>query len=451
MNYVIAGAGEVGTYLASWLSSSEHNVIVIEKDLEKLTRVSQELDVKVYAGSATDLKILSKVIDIHPDVFLAVTDQDEVNLLACAMAKHLGVAQTIARVKDPQYLSQDKIDFQALFMIDHIICPDWSAAQALLSVVQSEGDYGCEFFAGGAIQMRRFRLGASWRKERTPLKELDIPSSFRVAVIKRYVAGEPKVIFPHGDDHLLVEDEITLIGQTHAMHEADSYFDQQILRKESVYLAGGSRVTLCLALALEKSDQNYRITLVAPDKKSCEEASRLLTKTQVFHQSHLSTDFLRSTQVDQFDLFIASSRDEHLNITSCTLAKEVGAMSCAAIIQHGDMSELARSLQIQSTVCPSDYIASQIIKLASGAKISSVSSVYSHRAEVIELHLGQNSRLTGIPLNRLARQLPHELLIGVVQHRGKTVLASGSTILCPGDTVIAVCSPQHLEWIQKMV
>lgn len=451
MQYVIAGAGEIGSYLASWLSSSDHNVIVIEKDLSKLQRLGSELDVSTLHGSATDLKLLTHVAQMRPDVFLAVTDNDETNMVACAMAKSLGAGQTVARVKNPQYLSQDVVDFQSLFMADHILCPEWVAARALLALVQSEGDYACESFADGAIQMRRIRLGASWKKEIIPLKQLDIPTSFKVAVIKRYIGAEPEVLFPHGDDHLLVDDELTLIGQAHAMHEVDAYFDQQIVRKRSIFIVGQSHIAGYLAMLLERLKETYHVTLIDPDYSNSISWARSLKKTRVLHQQHLSPDFLRSNNISACDLFIACSLDEHFNLTACSMAKELGAPSTATILNHPSMVELAASLHIEATVCPNDYIASQIVKLAGGTKISSVASVYSHRAEVVELRISPQSRLTGIPLHRLANQLPDEFLIGVVQHRGQTILAHGGTVLCPGDIVIAVCSPQHLEWIQKMV
>lgn len=451
MKYIIAGAGEIGSYLAGLLSSSQHSVIVIENDRERLDKLSAQFDISAVRGSANDLELLAGLSEVQPDVFLAVTDHDEVNLVACATAKSLGYPKTLARVHNPQYLNKGRVDFYSLFMADHIICPEWSTAQALQALVQSEGDYACESFAGGAVQMRKIRLGSQWKKDHTPLRQLDMPMSFKVAVIKRYDMGQAQVIFPHGDDYLLVDDELTLLGHSHTMYEVDHYFGLQDIKKESVFITGSSPTAAYLCILLENAAEKYSITWINCDKAHGQYWARQLKKTNLLYEPVISAEFLKSQNANQYDIFLACSTNEHINLTSCALAREIGVVATAAIIQHPSMSELALNLSIQNTICPNDHVANQIVRLASGARIMSVAEVYSHRAELVQLHIGMRSRLTGLPLYRLAAELPKDFLIGAVQHRGKTYLAHGGTVLCPGDLVIAICNPQHLDWIQRMV
>jgi trk system potassium uptake protein TrkA len=451
MDYVIAGAGEVGTYLASLLSISEHNVVVIDKDKAKLDKLSQNFDISTIEGSATDLNILRQMTEMSPEIFLGVTDDDATNLVACAMAKSLGYPKTLARVCTPQFLRRDAIDFNGLFMVDHILCPDWSAAQALLSVVQSEGDYGCEAFADGAIQMRKIRLGSHWKKSQTPLRHLDIPACLKIAVIKRFDASGSNIIFPHGDDFLMVEDELTVLGQTEYIHEVDRYFGLQVVSKESILIVGDSLIAAYLCWLLESAPETYHVTWIGSNQSFLETWSKKLKQTHIIHTAQVTSDFLRSQQAQTFDMMVAASTDENSNITQCMQARELGIMTTAAVLTHPNMAEMATNLGIQTTICPNDHLASQIVKIASGAKITSMASVYSHRAEVMQLKIGMHSSLTGLPLHRLASQLPTDFLIGVVQHRGRTFLASGNTVLTPGDLVIAVSHPQHLDWIQKRI
>lgn len=451
MDYVIAGAGEVGTYLANLLSISEHNVVMIDKDKTQLDKLSQNFDISTIEGSATDLNILRQMTEIGPEIFLGVTGDDATNLTACAMAKSLGYPKTLARVCNPQFLRRDVIDFNGLFMADHILCPNWSAAQALLSVVQSEGDYGCESFADGAIQMRKIRLGSQWKKTQIPLRHLDIPACLKIAVIKRFDSYGSQIIFPHGDDYLLVEDELTVLGQTEHIHEVERYFGLQVVPKESILIVGDSLIAAYLCWLLESAPETYQVTWVGCDQKFLETWSKKLKQTHILQTFQISSDFLKSQQAQSFDMMVAASSDENSNITHCMQARELGIMTTAAILNHPNKAEMAINLGIQTTICPNDHLASQIVKIASGAKITSMASVYSHRAEVMQLKIGMHSSLTGLPLHRLSAELPKDFLIGVVQHRGRTLLASGNTVLTPGDLVIAVSHPQHLDWIQKRI
>lgn len=451
MDYVIAGAGEVGRYLSGLLSMSEHNVVVIDKNKSALDKLSQDFDISTVEASATDLNTLKQMTEMGPEIFLGVTDDDTTNLVACAMAKSLGYPKTLARVKSPQFLRRDVIDFNGLFMADHILCPEWSAAQALLSVVQSEGDYGCESFADGAIQMRKIRLGSNWKKSEIPLKELDIPSCLKIAVIKRFDASGNNVIFPHGTDFLKVEDELTILGLTEYIHEVNRYFGLQVVPKESILVLGDSFIAAYLCWLLESAPETYKVTWVGSDKSFLKTWSKKLTQTHIVHTPHASREFLKSLQSEPFDMIVSASNDENQNITQCIEARELGIMTSSAILNRPDMAEMANNLGIQTTICPNDYLASQIVKIASGVKITSVASVYSHRAEVMQLKIGAHSLLTGLPLYKLASELPRDFLIGVVQHQGKAHLASGNTVLTPGDLVIAVGHPQHLDWIQQRI
>lgn len=451
MDYVIAGAGEVGTYLATLLSTSEHNVVVIDTARSQLDKISQDLDISTIEASATDLNTLRQLTEMKPEIFLAVTNDDMANLVACNMAKSLGYPKTFARVQNPQFLRHDILDFNTLFMADHILCPEWSAAQALLSLAQSEGDYECESFADGAIQMRKIRLGSHWKKSGIPIKELGIPSCLKIALIKRFSSLGSTIIFPHGDDSLMAQDELTILGQTEHIREVKNYFGLQVATKESILVTGNSLIAAYFCYLLESAPEIYKVTWIGSDRVLLDHWSKKLKQTQILYTPQITPVFLKEHHANTFDMMVAASNDENSNMIQCSIARELGVMTTAAILNRPDMAEIASSMGIQITICPNDHLASQIVKMAAGAKISSIASVYSHKAEVMELKISMNSSLTGLPLHLLSNQLPRDFLIGIVQHKGRTFLANGNTVLTPGDLVIAVSHPRHLDWIQKRI
>ena len=123
MSIVIVGAGDVGLYLAQILSKEEHNIILIDKDSKKLQQASNLLDVATRTGSGTDWQLLDDLLELSPTLFIALTDDDETNLVACSIAKNLGYPRTIARVHDNRYLNRTRLDFSRIFEVDYFISP----------------------------------------------------------------------------------------------------------------------------------------------------------------------------------------------------------------------------------------------------------------------------------------------------------------------------------------
>ena len=209
MNIVIVGAGDVGSYAAAFLSRKENNIVVVDINALHLENIAQNVDVAIKHGSGTDWQILEDLNEMSPDILFALTDNDEVNLITCSIAKNLGYPKTVARIRKDSYLNRARLDFGRLFSVDHFICPELLVAQDIYNYSIESGTVAAENFAHGAVQMRTVKVPATWRKSEKKLYELDIPEDLVVGLIFRTSLTKSKgkerehkeLIFPHGNGH----------------------------------------------------------------------------------------------------------------------------------------------------------------------------------------------------------------------------------------------------------
>lgn len=256
MNIVIVGAGGVGRYVAAMLAKEEHNVIMIDLDLKKLEKASWNIDVATRQGSGTDWQLLDDLLDLQPQFLIALTDVDETNLVACAIAKHLGYPRTIARIRDNRFLNRTRLDFANIFEVDYFIGPEILVANDILKYMISPGSLAVENFAHGAVQLRTLSIPDKWKKHSIPLSQLDFQKGVIVGLISREVDGVKQVIFPHGEDVILPGDEVTFIGETGVITEIHQYIGAPTKKIKSVVIVGGSMTGFNLAKLLEK--KRYR-------------------------------------------------------------------------------------------------------------------------------------------------------------------------------------------------
>ena len=260
MNIVIVGAGAVGMYLATTLSTEGHNVILIDKNAKRLDQASWQIDVATRKGSGTDWELLDELLELNPDVFVAVTNDDEANLVASSLAKNLGYPKTMARIRHAGYFNRNRIDVARVFNVDYLIGPELAVAHDILKYILLPGSLAVEHFAHGAVQLRTIAVPSKWRQEDKSLSQLSLPPGLMVGLIRRYHSmgiGKGKqpyqVIFPHGNDHILPGDEVTFIGETEAIANVPNFIKAAQSSIKSVVLTGGSLTALNLSPASSTS------------------------------------------------------------------------------------------------------------------------------------------------------------------------------------------------------
>ncbi len=439
LNLVIIGAGRMGEHIAAILSRQGHNVVLIDHDAKRLQEVSAASDVGVRHGSGTDWKLLDELLDLSPDFLIALTPNDEVNLVACNMAKHLGYPKTIARVRDNRYLNRSRLDFSRLFATDEFLCPELLVASEIERFILSSGALNVETFFHGSVQLRTFEIPDRWRGGQTPLKALQLPKGAIIGLVVRN--GE--VIFPHGDDKILPGDEVTCIGEGTIVDQLHLFFGAPKKKIRSLVMVGGSNTAINLARLLHK--QGIAIRIIEKDLGKCYQLAETLPHCTIIHHDGTDIDFLLSEKVNMTDLFVACTGNDEINLVASLQAKNMGIEQTIALLSQANDQALAKELGVSLTVSPRLAAANRLLSWILSSRVTSCVSLYDNRAEVVELHISPTSKVVGIPLSELGPLLPRDFLIAVIQNRGRIMVASGDRILSPSDRVIAVTNPKHVE------
>lgn len=450
MNIVIVGMGDLGIYLATLLSKNEHNVIVVEKNKKKLEELERNLDVAIRNDSGTDWQLLEELLDLSPDMLIAVTHEDEINLVCSSLAKHLGYPYTIARLKDDIFLKQTRLDFSQIFDVDYLIAPEILVAHEIHKHIISQGTVSIDYFAHGAVKLLTMIIPASWGKRMRPLNKLHLPKGTIVGLIFRKTKENPKgeIIFPHGQDVLLPDDEVTFIGEPDQVNQLPKFFGIPLKQLDSVVIIGGSLTAIHLAKLLHH--HNFHVTIIDKDYETCCSLAKRLPFCKIINHEAADKDFLCAEKIDQADLVVTCTQHDEFNLTCALLAKEIGAKDVVAILSNTHYFSLAESLGIQHVVSPKIVTANRILSQIVTGSVSSLISLYENRAEIVEIQVSQDSKLAGIPLADLGPLLPQDFLIAVIQNRGRIMVADGKRIISPQDTVIVITAPEHVPHLEKI-
>ena len=444
MNIVILGAGDHGRYLATLLSQNHHNVFVIDRDKKKIEQLSQTLDIATRVGSGDDWQLLDSVLEIFPDLFIAMTNSDDTNVVACSLAKQLGYPSTIARVHDSKYLNRTRLDFGRIFDVDHFICPEMLAAGELMEYITTGKSLSVKYFSHGAIQLRTLKVPNEWNETDTPLNKLSFPQGVMLALI--YRKGE--VIFPHGSATIFPGDEVTFIGETEVINEITHFFNIPKKKVESIVLSGGSLTAFHLAKQLEGGD--YHVRILEENYEKALTLAEHLPKTTIINHNALEIGFLRSEKIDQADMLIACTHHDETNLLAALLGKEAGCPDILMLLSDQANLPLLGKLGIGHAVSPVIAASNRILSRVFTGSVNTLVSLYDNKAEVIEMTVSMHSKVVGIPLSDLGPLMPKKFLIATIQNRGRIFVANGQRILSPGDTVIFIASPDHVQELEKI-
>jgi trk system potassium uptake protein len=453
MNIVILGAGEIGTFLAQTLSKEEHNVIIIDHDPKPLEKLSKVADVATRVGSGTNWHLLEELLEQSPHLFLALSSNDETNLVACTIAKNLGYPKTVARVHHSSFLYRSRLDFARLFFVDHFIGTEMILAHDLFKCIANPGNVTVENFAHGTVQMRSVIIPENSYLSKHSLSELKLPESLLVGLIRRKPAfGEEmtteRIIFPRGHDFLLPGDEVTLMGETKVMSQLNSLFEIPSKQIRSVVIVGGSPVAVQVCHILE--EEGIHVRLIEQDEERCRFLAEHLPHATIFNQDPTDLNFLLAEKVHLADAFVACTTSNEKNILAAALAKQSGCGEVIVLVSDQSYVPLLRRLGIFFTVSEKISVANRVHAFIQEESVISVASLYHNQAKIMEVKVSSDSEIVGIPIADLGRYLPEDFLIALIENRGRIMIAKGSNILAPGDTVIVICHPKHVTQLQKI-
>lgn len=441
MKIVIIGAGSVGYELARTISRREHDVILVEKDPELIGQVSEALDCSFVTGSGVSPATLREIGMGDCDLFVSVTENDEINIIACQTAHSLGAKVKVARVRNEEYFQDHRLMLDG---IDLAINPDHEAVHAIRKVLFQTGATEVHEFASGKVRVIGARVEADSRVEGKTLVQMNKELGKRVALVITIVRGDETLI-PKGDTVIQANDLVFLVGPRSIVNNSLIYFRARGRRLSKVMIVGANAMGRELARDLVSA--GVKVKIIDRNEEKCRLASVQLKGALVLHGEGTNTDLLESEGVGDMDGFVSVSGEEETNIMACLLARYHGARKTVCLVDRPDYVPLLPLLGVDSAISPRLSTSAWIARFVNrGAVISSESLGYSG-SEILQLRVSAGLPWLGQPLTAL--DFPSDAVLGAVLKRGRVLTPRGETILEAGDEVVVFALPDCVDRVEK--
>lgn len=440
LKIIIIGAGTMGSHISDLLQQEKHRVVVVDRSAENLKKLADTLDVQTLQGHGADPYILRKAGVSEAELVLAITNIDEVNLLAAFTAKQLGAKKCVARARSSWCVDTRRINLRSALGIDRILNPEHLTALEIVRYLDNPDALALARFAFGKVQLITFTLDEKSKFAGRALRDCKLPRKVLVAV----KAKGNEVMIPNGETVLEAGDKLTIMGVAEDLPEAQRLFHAPSPRVQNVVIAGGGVTGLFLAETLEK--RSFHVRIIEADRDRCEQISESLERTEVIYGDATNINFMKEERISTADVFIGVTGDDENNLMSCLLAKELGVDKTVVKLARPDYASLVQKFGVSLALSPRHVMAERILTLISRGRIQALTLLEDGRVEVIEFTAEHGSPMVGKPLSSLT--LPEGTLISTIVHLGETIIPRGDDQIEPGDTVIAVGLREAMDQLE---
>ncbi|MEE9613329.1 MAG: Trk system potassium transporter TrkA [Thermodesulfobacteriota bacterium] len=446
MRVIIIGAGVVGYTIAKKFSSEGQDVVLIEKDEKRIQEVKEGLDVRVIHGSGSSPQVLMDAGIDKAEIVIAVTDSDEVNMIACLIAgTQSRVPKKIARIRDRDYMSYTTIFEEDYIDLDLNINPEKVAAERILKIMAIPGAVDVVDFADGRLKLVGYRLTASSPlagKSLEKFTKLNPGKNFLIVAVYR---GSDTII-PQGHTRFAAGDLVfTITAAEEAKGVVTLLRGEEVRTGNRVLIVGGGDVGYYLAEQTETG--GYQSKVVEKNEARCAFLAEKLDKTIVIKGDGTDQDLLREENISDTDTFIAVTDDEEANILSSLLAKRLGAERCITLIDKQEYLSMVSTVGIDVAVSPRLCSVSDILQFVRRGKVLSVKTLMEGRVEAIESLAMETSDIVNRPIGKI--KFPKGAIIGAVVKDDVVSLARGDTVIKPGDKVVIFALRKTIPKVEK--
>jgi trk system potassium uptake protein TrkA len=451
MNIIICGAGKVGFSISKQLSAQGHSITVIDQSAEDIKKINDTQDVKGIVGRATLPTVLENAGAENADMIIAVTRNDETNMIVCQLASSLfNISKKIARIRTKDFLEGkwSKLYNKSNIPIDVIISPEIEVAKSLYRRLEAPGALDNVPFAGGKVKMLEISIEKNCPIINTPLKNLtekfpDFKSNILGAVRK------DKFIFLKKNDKMLEQDKVYLVVSSDQLNAILKAFGHEEKISKNILILGGGNIGLNLAKMLEANFEGARIKIIEKNKQRAEEIAAELSSTIVINGDALDEEILKEANLEQTETVLALTDDDENNIMACVLAEKAGENKrTIAIVNKSNFRLLQSSLKIDDLVDPRMTTVSRILEHVHRGTIGTVYSLLDGEYEFIEAKILENSEL----LNKKIKDsnLPEHIRIGVIVRKDKVIIPKSDFEFLKDDLVVFLAKREHLQEVESI-
>ncbi len=439
MHVVILGAGEVGFFLAERLHAERHDVVVVEVDPGRASAVSAQLDVQVVLGNASSPSVLEDAGIGRADLLAAVTQHDEVNLVACMLAREHGVVNTVVRLQDDELRGEAGAHLQAVVGADLVIDPDADTADEILELLHVTGADEVYRMAGdllviGAVIADDAPIAGRHLAEIAESYEPNWPFLFGA------VTRDGETSIPRGDQQLLAGDHVRVLATRSARRQILELLGVPGEEAHRVMVLGGGAIGTRVAEQLLK--EGVDVVLVEKDPERAAFLADRLQHAVVINGDITNPDILHEESVGAKDAVIATTGEDQSNVLACAFAVAEGTPFTIAVLHNLAFLPLIRRFSINATVSPRTASANAVLRYVRGGT-AAVTTFLESDSEIDELEIEAGSIADGARVADL--HLPQQVLLGAVSRDGKPgEIVRGDTVFEAGDHVVLFARPEHI-------
>jgi trk system potassium uptake protein TrkA len=451
MNIIICGAGKVGFSISKQLSAQGHSITVIDQSSEDIKKINDTQDVKGIVGKATLPNVLESAGAENSDMIIAVTRNDETNMIICQLASSLfNISKKIARIRSKEFLEGkwSKLFNKSNIPIDVIISPEIEVAKALYRRLEAPGALDNVPFVNNKVKMLEISIEKNCPIINTPIKNL----TEKFPDFKANILGavrQDNFIFLKKNDKMLEGDNVYLVVSSDQLNQILKAFGHEEKVSKNFIIIGGGNIGLNLAKLLEANFEDARVKIIEKNKQRAEEIANELSSSIVINGDALDEEILKEANIDEAETILALTNDDENNIMSCVLAEKTSSQKrTIAIVNKSNYALLQKSLNIDDLVDPRMTTVSRIMEHVHRGTIGTVYSLLDGDYEFIEAEILDKSDL----LNKKIKDsnLPEHIRIGAVVRKEKVIIPRSDFIFEKKDIVVFLAKREHLKEVENI-
>lgn len=447
---IIAGMGKVGSNLALALSKEGHNLLVIEMD-PNLIEQAETIDALIIHGNPASLRTWEEPQLANADHFIGVTGSDEINMVACAIAKSRG-CRTIARIMSKDY-TDTPVELKKFkdIGIDVAICPELVAAVQMTHLIASSSLLNSKKYAKGKVHILDAKVTQRSKVLGKRIKDLELPEGCNIGTIFRGT----DVLIPTGKSKFQRHDFVqVIIGDLAQASQIKALFGREVKtltgpnKVQKIMIYGATDIAIALAQMLIA--RGMSVFVMEPNDERCHEVSELVPKAVVLKGSATDPDTLKSEEIGEVDIFIAATSTEEENIMSSLLAKESGAKTVMALIRNIDIKNKLDNIGIDMLINPKAEMVSSTLKFTMAKAIVNVDLTARGDAQIIEIKVPAKSKWVGKKIKTIGifKKNAH---IGAIIRNKKVIVPRGDSELFANDHLLIFTKTQMIRKLNKLV
>ena len=442
MKIIVAGCGKIGERIIASLVEENHEILAIDINPDIIEEMTNIYDVMGICGNCADSDIIIEANAKECDLYIAVTDSDELNMLSCFVAKRLGAKNTIARIRAPEYNDNSLYFMKDNLEISMPINPERLAARELFNILKFPHALKVETFVRRTIELTEVRVPDGSVLD--GVKLLDIRAKFKAQVLVCCVQRGEEVFIPNGDFVIRAGDRIGITAPHSEMHKffrATGFLQKQA---KNVIILGGSRIAYYLAQMLISIGVSVKI--IDKDEKICEELGTALPKAVVIHGDGSEQELLLEEDIKDADAFVSLTGSDETNILVSMFAMMNGVKKVIAKVNRDEIAPMASRLGLDCIISPKRMVSDVVVRYARalqnsrGNNVETLYKLMDDKAEALEFNVRKDAPLLGKPLKDL--NLKKNILIIGIARKGEIKTPSGLTEIHEGDRVVIITTTQ---------